>query len=141
MLYTIPKVELSKSNKQIELTLFAKEFSEMISNIEKEEVNLDLFTKAISFLKEAKRYAEGQESYGTDFMPSDAFNFTLRAVDFNLLHDNDITDIIEEIIDALHEISNGDFDKREFVLGFFFNITRVISSEIERPNKLTNTLL
>lgn len=141
MIYTAHTNELSQINKQIELSLFVKEFSDMVEKIEKEEIDEVKIKIGISFLTEAKHYAEGKESCSFEFLPSEAFNYTLKALDLGAIKNRNLSDAIDDLINELCIISSGVYSNQKLVIQFFQQLTKVITYEKDKPTKLIGTLI
>ncbi|MEF7563758.1 hypothetical protein V4V35_12160 [Bacillus infantis] len=141
MLYTTQRNEMSQFNKQVELSVFLKEFSEIIEEIESEKAELEKLKVGVNFLNEAKKYAEGKESTSYEFSPSEAFIFTLKALDLSLIKNRDLPDAIQEIINGLNNITRGIYSNSDLVTGFFNQLTKVITHEKEKPTKLVSTII
>lgn len=120
-----------KDYEQINLAIFAREFSEVSYKLKNHKANIkgESISKIVDFLKVAQEYSEGKISTTHNILPSDAFIYTMKAIDFANIENDDFSGIVKKIIDDLNKIISGEYEKNEELIRFIDRLSSNLEKE------------
>ncbi|MED1601749.1 hypothetical protein [Alkalihalophilus marmarensis] len=129
-----------QSNNKINRTLFTNDLIEVINEIEKKQLDEKYVKEITSFLKNAKEYSEGKIVTSYKFPPSEAFNYTLKALDLDQYGAEKVSEAINDIVNDLIDFSSGKANKEEELISFLKRLSESFEKEKNEKSPILSSV-